>query len=1602
MIGKVNRKKFFLSTASLFLALGLIFSAVQERRRIEDGSSNVTSIEQGDVKGANGIMGALCGQGTYQNNGCTACDLPSGWTSCGADLTYLCGTICYSPSCGANACEVPYAPTALLTNGLTNPTNVTTPQPYFSAYYQDSYGNNNATAYEIEVNTSTSFSTPTMVWASGETGITPFPTKSRSPNIGYNGTTLQSGTTYYWRIAFLDALGAKSPWSATAQFTMASGNSAPTAPTAPLTNGYTNPVGITTPTPYFSAIFNDPDSGDTGVHYQIQVNTNSSFTGTTMWDNTKTSMTATANGSRSPNITYNGSTLQAGTTYYWRVRFWDNNGEVSPWSATAQFTMNTIPTAPTSPLTNGETNPTGVTTPTPYFSAIFNDPDSGDTGVAYSIHVNTSSSFGSGTTVWQSGTQSMTPTANGSRIPNITYGGTPLVQDGTTYYWRIQLWDANGSPSPVSTPTAQFTMEYKIPAPTGLRTNGLTNPTGVTTPYPKFSAIYNNYPGKGNATHVHIQVFLGSMVPENQVWSFNDAIPNVAPGNRIADITYGGNPLPQDGATYVWRIRFWDGVAWFSDWSAAGQFTMASGDNPTAPTSLLVNGKQNPTGVTTPQPYFSAIFNDPNTGDTGTHYRIQVNTNSSYSGTMMWDSGKTAMSPTANGSRSPNITYNGSTLQAGQQYYWRIKFWDNTGLEGYWSSSYFIMNTPPTAPTAPLTNGQTNPTDVASPPYFSAIFNDADSGDEGKYYQIQVNTNSSFNGTTMWDSGKTSMTSTAPGNRSPNINYAGNTLSYNGNTYYWRIKFWDKNNIESPYSATAQFTTVIPGVAPTLLRTNNLTNPTNVVPSPAPYFSAVFNHSNPSRRAVHYQIKMMLSGILIWDSGKTSMTSTAPGSRCANITYNGSHTLDHNGNVYTWNIVFWDDLGQQTATSAEAQFTMNKRPTPPTGLLTEGQTNPTGVTDTTPEFSAIYNNSTGKPAVYYQIQVNTQADFNGYMKWDSGQVSMSSLSNGSRTPDISYAGSTLTQNGQTFYWKIRFWDNIGGDGEWSEANYFTMKSTNVTFTISPNGTQVPTIRTDQLSSDKFMGGVYAFSKYSPYMFGGASEKVTSITLQRTWVSGNGTISWAALYYYIASSGETCPTTMPGSVTQYASITNPYGSGNSATFTGDLQVIGNGQESCIYVMFRFTSGTVSTGSVLDFVVTNFTTGVTADKVGLPANISGTTRFVGPPTFTNITNNGPKDPGTTIAFNATASSPSGDNVKLVVCKTQGVTGTACDGGDDDTYCTSSLVSSNPSCSWDIPTVYPDGSYYAYPYIFDSNGIPSNSSRQGAAHTFTVNNVAPLPRSIIINGGEAINLITESTKSVTLDVSVRDNNGCGNNEIATTTAYMYRSGVGYTSCDTSGETNPNNCYPEISCTFVSCTGVQADLPNVANYTCTTNLQYYADPTDAYSPFSDQSWVATVKATDNGLGSGGTNPLTGTWGITDGVNVNSLLAFNVTQELSYGTVLAGVPMSPLSATTTITSAGNVALDHLVSGEDMCEDYPTCSGSKILVNQQKYSLNSSTEYLTGTVLTGTPANVFTNLPKQTTSTPTSVNIWWGILAPSGTAPKQYTGRNTITSSVAY
>ncbi len=472
---------------------------------------------------------------------------------------------------------------------------------------------------------------------------------------------------------------------------------------------------------------------------------------------------------------------------------------------------------------------------------------------------------------------------------------------------------------------------------------------------------------------------------------------------------------------------------------------------PNQPTSPFTEGSSNNPKIIDTTPEFSAIFSDPNPSDTGTFYEIEVNTASDFSGTVMWNSNQTAISPITNGARSSDISYAGTTLSLnGITYYWRIRFWDDKGEVSSWSAiNSFTMSGSPLPPSQLYTEGSVNPTSVTDlTPEFSALYTDPNL-DSASNYEIEVNTASNFAGTVMWDTGQIPI-SISNNTRSNDISYSGTTLTTNGVTYYWRIRFWDSDNNVSNWSSTSQFTMgVLINNAPnppSSLLTEGVSNP-SVVLDLTPEFSAIFTDPDGSNTGVYYEIEANTSldftGTVMWDSNQISISPIANGNRSSDVSYAGS-TLSFDATTYYWRIRFWDNGGEVSNWSTVNYFTMSAPPNTPSSLLTEGATNPTGITDLTPEFSAIFSdNNPSDTGIYFEVEVNTSLAFTGTVMWDSDKTSISSITNGARSSDISYTGTTLTTNGTTYYWRIRFWDNNGEVSPWSTINSFTMSGTPV-------------------------------------------------------------------------------------------------------------------------------------------------------------------------------------------------------------------------------------------------------------------------------------------------------------------------------------------------------------------------------------------------------------------------------------------------------------------------------------------------------------------------------------------------------------------------------
>ncbi len=108
---------------------------------------------------------------------------------------------------------------------------------------------------------------------------------------------------------------------------------------------------------------------------------------------------------------------------------------------------------------------------------------------------------------------------------------------------------------------------------------------------------------------------------------------------------------------------------------------------PLAPTDLYVNGTANPTNLKHTPILFDAVFNDNNETDVGIDYQVQVSYNANDWNSLLWDSGRTQLETTvANGTRSSRAPYGGPIPSINTPLYWRIRFFDEVGSAGEWSS----------------------------------------------------------------------------------------------------------------------------------------------------------------------------------------------------------------------------------------------------------------------------------------------------------------------------------------------------------------------------------------------------------------------------------------------------------------------------------------------------------------------------------------------------------------------------------------------------------------------------------------------------------------------------------------------------------------------------------------------------------------------------------------------------------------------------------------------------------------------------------------------------------------------------------------------------
>jgi|GEM_PF-1757711 len=332
-----------------------------------------------------------------------------------------------------------------------------------------------------------------------------------------------------------------------------------------------------------------------------------------------------------------------------------------------------------------------------------------------------------------------------------------------------------------------------------------------------------------------------------------------------------------------------------------------------------------------------------------------------------------------------------------------------------------------------------------------------DSDSDYLRYKIQVCTNSgmtencqTFDQTSSQDgwSGQNIETNTAY-TSGTQATYIVQTILIPSTTYYWRsyaidpggLNLWGDTQL-TPYSFTTSDIPEIP----------SLDLPTDTATNQSVYPVLKTTTTDNDSDYLKYKIQICKDLAMTTDCSTFNQASSQDGwsGQDANgglayasgtqAVYTIQSQLDFD-TTYYWRSYAIDPVGSETWSSTQTtpySFTTGDEPTQPTELWVESVSNPVGVTDLTPEFSAICNHSVEEAnLVKYRIQVDNDANFSSTI-WDTGESGtvMSNCLAGSRSSDISYAGSTLSLDGTIYYWRIKFWDEWTIESIWSTQQAF--------------------------------------------------------------------------------------------------------------------------------------------------------------------------------------------------------------------------------------------------------------------------------------------------------------------------------------------------------------------------------------------------------------------------------------------------------------------------------------------------------------------------------------------------------------------------------------
>jgi hypothetical protein len=424
----------------------------------------------------------------------------------------------------------------------------------------------------------------------------------------------------------------------------------------------------------------------------------------------------------------------------------------------------------------------------------------------------------------------------------------------------------------------------------------------------------------------------------------------------------------------------------------------------------------------------------------------------------------------------------------------------------------------------------------------------------------------------------------------------------------------------------------------------------------------------------------------------------------------------------------------------------------------------------------------------------------------------------------------------------------------------------------------------------------------------------------------------------------------------------------------------------------------TGSAITLSGVNLTGG--NDANASPFYVNQTPIF-GTVTVTN-TNDVAIKPGDTLKFKLPQGSiTAGSNINMYICSSDTTNfnydANSCTGGS--MICSVSNVdpnNANAVCTGGanliaIPTAH--GDYGFKVYVKDSYNLAADGAN---SQTYTVTDVPPTLVSYTTTDTPAP--LAGGSDTMDFKALIQDDNGEA--DITAADGSFFDSNATQNWTNGLCASDELKCFNATSCALNTAIGDSSQ----AEADCSVTMWFNAN--------ASTGWKAHINATDQ-LGK------VINFADSDGITNPPLSGIDVIQSgIAYGSLAVGGTSSLVE--TSIGNVGNQAIDVLLNGNNMCTDYPTCSGYQMPAGQQKW-YHTNTDFNWDDPATGPGPYALVNQASSSgnpgdaegclnmdiavrtdhASTSTNESIWWKIKVPATQHTGSYSGQNTFSSASA-